>query len=80
MRSFSFPGSTQVCDGFFSQDERVQIIIHVRPGKKPPHTGVDPGKLNETNAPIIEQPSAVTGWELYAVRASSKYLSDGGHN
>ena len=34
VRSFSFPGSTQVCDGFFSQDERVQIIIHVRPGKK----------------------------------------------
>ena len=31
---------------FFSQDERVQIITHVRPRKKKtPHTGVDPGKL-----------------------------------
>ena len=34
MRSFSFSGSTPVCC-FFSQDERVQIITHVRPGKKP---------------------------------------------
>ena len=23
------------------------IITHVRPGEKTPHTGVDPGKLNE---------------------------------
>ena len=38
VRSFSFPGSTQ--------DERVQIITHVHP-RNPPHTEVDPGKLNE---------------------------------
>ena len=48
VRSFSSPGSTPVCGVFFFQDKRVQIITHVRPGKKtPPHTGVDPGKLNE---------------------------------
>ena len=48
VRSISFPGSTPVCGVFFFQDERVQIITHVRPGeKKPPHTGVDPGKLKE---------------------------------
>ena len=29
----SFPGSTPSC-GFFLQDERVQIITHVRPGNK----------------------------------------------
>ena len=34
MRSFSFPGSTPVSGGFFAQDERVQIITHVRPRKK----------------------------------------------
>ena len=34
VRSFSFPGSTPVCGVFFFQDERVQIITHVRPGKK----------------------------------------------
>ena len=40
VRSFSFPGSTPVCDVFFPQNERVQIITHVHPGKKPPpHTG-----------------------------------------
>ena len=44
----SIPGSTPVCGIFFSQDECVQIITHVHPGKKKtPHTGVDPGKLNE---------------------------------
>ena len=48
VRSISFPGSTPVCGVFFFQDERVQIISHVRPGKKNrQHTGVDPGKLNE---------------------------------
>ena len=48
VRSISFPGSTPVCGVFFFQDERVQIITHVRPEKKKmPHTGVDPGKLNE---------------------------------
>ena len=41
------PGRHRCVAGFF-QDERVQIITHVRPGKKtPPHTGVDPGQLNE---------------------------------
>ena len=46
--SISLPGSTPVCCIFFFQDERVQIITQVRPGKKnPPHTGVDPGKVNE---------------------------------
>ena len=38
VRSFSFPGSTPVCGVFFFQDERVQIITHVRPGKKNRHT------------------------------------------
>ena len=38
VRSFSFPGSTPVCDVFFSQDERVQIITHFRPGRKNRHT------------------------------------------
>ena len=27
-------GRPRVCGGFFFQDERVQIITHVRPGKK----------------------------------------------
>ena len=46
--SHAISGSTPVCDVFFFQYERVQIITHVRPGKKqPPHTGDDPGKLNE---------------------------------
>ena len=34
VRSISFPGSTPMCGVFFFQDERVQIITHVRPGKK----------------------------------------------
>ena len=34
VRSFSFPGSTPTCGGFFFQDERVQITTHVRPRKK----------------------------------------------
>ena len=38
VRSISFPGSTPVCGVFFFQDERVQIITHVRPGKKNRHT------------------------------------------
>ena len=38
VRSFSFPGATPVCGVFFFQDERVQIITHVRPGKKTCHT------------------------------------------
>ena len=47
MRSISFPGWTPVFGVFFFQDERVQIITHIVLEKKPPHTGVDPGKLNE---------------------------------
>ena len=48
VHSFSFPGPTPSCGVFLFQDERVQIITHVRPGKKKtPHTWVDPGKLNE---------------------------------
>ena len=54
VRSFSFPGSTPVCDEVFFWDERVQIITHVRPGKNPPHTGVDPGKLNERTECMIQ--------------------------
>ena len=34
VRSISFPGSTPACGVFFFQDERVQIITHVCPGKK----------------------------------------------
>ena len=35
VRSFSFPRSTPVWGVFVFQDERVQTITHVRPGKKP---------------------------------------------
>ena len=47
MRSFSFPGSTSVCGVFFPG--RTWVIICTRSSwkKKSPHTGVDPGKLNE---------------------------------
>ena len=34
VRSISFPGSTPACGVFFFQDERVQIITHIRPGEK----------------------------------------------
>ena len=36
--SISFPRSTPVCGVFFFQDERVQIITHVRSGKENRHT------------------------------------------
>ena len=52
VRSFSCPGSTPVCGVFFFQDERVQIITHVRPEKKTHHTpGATQGSL--TNAPYV---------------------------
>ena len=56
VRSFSFPESTPVCGGFFSQDECMQIITHVRPGKKnTPRTGVDQEELNErTQRCVVE--------------------------
>ena len=41
VRSFSFPGSTPVCVAVFFPG-RTWVII-----KKTPHTGVDPGELNE---------------------------------
>ena len=47
VRSFSFPGSTPVCGGFFPG--RTWVIICTRSSQKKTssHTGVDPGKLNE---------------------------------
>ena len=49
VRSFSFPGSTPVCGGFFFLPGRTWVIICTRSscGKKLPHTGFDPGNLNE---------------------------------
>ena len=63
MRSFSFPGSTPVSTVFFSQDERVQIITHVRPGRKNCHT---PGSTqgSKTNAPNILHPDRYVQFAL----------------
>ena len=47
VRSFSFPGSTPVCGGFFSKTNLGSYLHTFVLGKKTPHTGVDPGKLNE---------------------------------
>ena len=48
MRSISFPGATSVCGVFFVQG-RTCADNYPRSSwkKKTPHTGVDPGKLNE---------------------------------
>ena len=47
MRSFSFPGSTPVCDGFFPGRTCADNYPRSSWKKKQPHTGVDPGKLSE---------------------------------
>ena len=44
VRSFSLPGSTPVCGRFFS---RTNVGSYLHRKEKTPHTGVDPGKLNE---------------------------------
>ena len=48
VRSFSFPGSTPSCDVFFFPGRTCADNFPRSPWKKtPPHTGVDPGQLNE---------------------------------
>ena len=49
MRSFSSPGSTPVCGGFIFFPGWTYADNYSRSSwkKKPPHIGVDPGKLNE---------------------------------
>ena len=48
VRSFSFPGSTPVCGVFFFPGRTCVIIcIRLSCKKNTPHTGGDPGELNE---------------------------------
>ena len=47
VRSFSFPGSTPMCGGFFPRTNVGNYLHTFVLEKKTPHTGVDPGKLNE---------------------------------
>ena len=48
VRSFSFPGSPPSCDVFFFPGRTCADNFPRSPWKKtPPHTGVDPGQLNE---------------------------------
>ena len=47
VRSFSFPGSTSVCGGFFLPGRTCADNYPRSSWKKKTHTGVDQGKLNE---------------------------------
>ena len=67
VRSFSSPGSTPVCGGFFFQDERGYYLHTFVLGKKKRHTtGVDPGKLNERTL-LIDQFSVQQNQTKHAV-------------
>ena len=72
VRSFSFPGSTRCVAVFFSRTNVGSYLHTFVLEKTPPHTGVDPGKLNErtrhvfpmTNVSWLKQHNAICGHSL----------------
>ena len=74
VRSFSFPGSTPV-RGVFFLPGRTWVIIctHSSWETKPPHTGVDPGKLNERTHVRLAQSTQFT-FPICSIRRSLQLL------